>query len=452
MIMSVTANNSDKTTPMKFDGNIASQAFCLRWNNFQSNMLNVFERLFLDERFVDVTLACDGQLIKAHKMVLSASSSYFHEIFTTTPCPHPVIILKDIPLKDLRKILEFMYKGEINVCKQEISSLLAIAETLHVRGLAQIDTNNDEPQSFPSNVNISNGNQVTTTLNQLLKRTNARQSSIDSLVLIEDDVAQQPTKQIKLTNDTNTKFVMAPQQSQPQLQDNSIENATYSSTNDTEHDAFENTTEYDDAVESIQIKEEGDDEGEDIISNYITDTRSFEGFHWMDPNVHSISSEPVETDGNKGKTAVKKSESTKLKAPSWTADQLREAIESVVTQKMRFTQASMKYNIPKGTLYDNILGKSNRMEVLAKSGLNANDENTVLEYCCDLSASPYNRRTRKPLSEILQFVYRLGNCNHQVFDENNRFAYRWWWAFCKKYSIVSLHYDNNANIKMTERN
>lgn len=102
--------------------------------------------------------------------------------------------------------------------------------------------------------------------------------------------------------------------------------------------------------------------------------------------------------------------------------------------------------------YDNILGKSNRMEVLAKSGLNTHDENTILEFCCDLSASPYNRRTRKPLSEILQFVYRMENCNHQVFDENERFAYRWWWAFCKKYSIVSLHYDNNANIKMTERN
>ena len=119
------------------------------------------------------------------------------------------------------------------------------------------------------------------------------------------------------------------------------------------------------------------------------------------------------------------SSTSKLKAPSWTADQLREAIESVVRQKMRFTQASMKYNIPKGTLYDNILGKSNRMEVLSKSGLNANDENAVLEFCCHLSASPYNRRTRKPLSEILQFVFRLANCNHEVFDESGRFAYRW---------------------------
>lgn len=210
--------------------------------------------------------------------------------------------------------------------------------------------------------------------------------------------------------------------------------------------------------------------------------QSFQGFHWMDPNVQSFSSDTLENEGTKAKTIVKSKKymnhifrkfdlyptklcyishllyaesettSTKLKAPSWTADQLREAIESVVTQKMRFTQASMKYNIPKGTLYDNILGKSNRMEALAKSGLNSNDENTILEFCCDLSASPYNRRTRKPLSEILQFVYKLENCNHQVFDENNRFSYRWWWAFCKKYSIVSLHYDNNVNIKMTERN
>lgn len=141
----------------------------------------------------------------------------------------------------------------------------------------------------------------------------------------------------------------------------------------------------------------------------------------------------------------------KLKAPSWTQAQLREAISSVVTQKMRFTQASLRYNIPKGTLYDNILGKSNRMDVLEKSGLDGNDENLVLEFCCDLSVSPYNRRTRKPLPDILDFVFRIKNCNRNVFDDNGRFAFRWWWAFCKKYSIASMHYDGNANIKKIEK-
>lgn len=118
---------------------------------------------------------------------------------------------------------------------------------------------------------------------------------------------------------------------------------------------------------------------------------------------------------------------------------------------MRFTQASALYNIPKGTLYDRILGKSNRMRALDKAGLDAADESEVLGFCCDLSLSPYNRRTRKPLSEILEFVYKLKSCNHQAFHENEKFPYRWWWAFCKKYSIVSLHYNNNANVKVSRK-
>lgn len=56
---------------------MASQRFCLRWNNHQSNLLSVFDQLLHDESFVDVTLAVEGQLLRAHKMVLSACSPYF---------------------------------------------------------------------------------------------------------------------------------------------------------------------------------------------------------------------------------------------------------------------------------------------------------------------------------------------------------------------------------------
>lgn len=54
-----------------------SQRFCLRWNNHQANLLSVFDQLLHDESFVDVTLAVDGQYLRAHKMVLSACSPYF---------------------------------------------------------------------------------------------------------------------------------------------------------------------------------------------------------------------------------------------------------------------------------------------------------------------------------------------------------------------------------------
>ncbi|CAD1478583.1 unnamed protein product, partial [Heterotrigona itama] len=136
----------------------------------------------------------------------------------------------------------------------------------------------------------------------------------------------------------------------------------------------------------------------------------------------------------------------KLKAPTWTRHDLQEAIEAVVTQKMRFTQASTKYGIPKGTLYDNILGKTKRMMVLEEAGLNSSEETAVLEFCCDISVSPYNRRTKKSLNAILNFVEKLRRKRDPNFVFNGLSGFRWWWAFCKKHSIVSLYFnDENEN-------
>jgi len=56
------------------------QQFCLRWNDFQSNMVNSFKHLRDEKSFTDVTLACEGQTCKAHKMVLSACSPYFKSL------------------------------------------------------------------------------------------------------------------------------------------------------------------------------------------------------------------------------------------------------------------------------------------------------------------------------------------------------------------------------------
>ena len=57
-----------------------TQHFCLRWSNYQSSITSAFENLRDDEDFVDVTLACDGKSLKAHRVVLSACSPYFREL------------------------------------------------------------------------------------------------------------------------------------------------------------------------------------------------------------------------------------------------------------------------------------------------------------------------------------------------------------------------------------
>ncbi|KAJ8924926.1 hypothetical protein NQ315_001089, partial [Exocentrus adspersus] len=102
-------------------GSMSGQHYCLRWNNYQSNMTSVFHQLLQNEAFVDVTLACNDLSLKAHKVVLSACSSYFQKLLLENPCKHPTIIMpQDVCYADLKFIIEFVYKGEIDVSQTEL--------------------------------------------------------------------------------------------------------------------------------------------------------------------------------------------------------------------------------------------------------------------------------------------------------------------------------------------
>nr|XP_053653862.1 longitudinals lacking protein, isoforms H/M/V-like [Cherax quadricarinatus] len=59
---------------------VDQQQFCLRWNNHGSTLVAVFDNLLASESLVDVTLFAEGQLLKAHKVVLSACSPYFQDL------------------------------------------------------------------------------------------------------------------------------------------------------------------------------------------------------------------------------------------------------------------------------------------------------------------------------------------------------------------------------------
>lgn len=131
---------------------MGSQQFCLRWNNHQLNMLEVFASLLASESLVDVTLACEGTSIKAHKVVLSACSPFFQDVFINNPCKHPVVILKDMQYNDLKSVIDFMYHGEVNISQDQLPSLLKCAEALKIKGLAEMSAEN-HPQvrnSLPS--------------------------------------------------------------------------------------------------------------------------------------------------------------------------------------------------------------------------------------------------------------------------------------------------------------
>ena len=116
---------------------MGSEKFCLRWNDFETNISSAFRELRDDKDFFDVTLACDDEQIQAHKVILSACSPFFRNILRRNPHQHPLLYLKGVKYTDIQSVLNFMYHGEVNVAQEELNSFLAVAEDLRVKGLTQ---------------------------------------------------------------------------------------------------------------------------------------------------------------------------------------------------------------------------------------------------------------------------------------------------------------------------
>jgi len=127
---------------------MSSEKFCLRWNDFESNISVAFRELRDDKDFFDVTLACDDEQIQAHKVILSACSPFFRNILRRNPHQHPLLYLKGVKYTDIQSVLNFMYHGEVNVAQEELNSFLAVAEELRVKGLTQgPNANSSKPKA-----------------------------------------------------------------------------------------------------------------------------------------------------------------------------------------------------------------------------------------------------------------------------------------------------------------
>ncbi|XP_069977089.1 protein bric-a-brac 1 isoform X6 [Penaeus vannamei] len=118
---------------------MTDELLSLKWNNHKSTFADILTILRDQEVFIDVTLACGGKQYPAHKFVLSTCSDYFKEMFTKNPCKHPIVFMKDVSARDLEALLDFMYRGEVNVPHHNLASLIKTAEGLQVKGLAVPD-------------------------------------------------------------------------------------------------------------------------------------------------------------------------------------------------------------------------------------------------------------------------------------------------------------------------
>lgn len=134
---------------------VNEEAFCLKWNDFHTSLTSTFTELRAENDLLDATIFCEGQLVRAHKLVLSASSTIFRQLFRNnaqsllqhSQTREPVLLMWDVKVEDLKLLLDFMYQGQVNVVHENLNSFLALAERLQVRGLTSNIASNNHPRT-----------------------------------------------------------------------------------------------------------------------------------------------------------------------------------------------------------------------------------------------------------------------------------------------------------------
>jgi len=167
------------------------EKFCLKWNDYQSNIGHAFNDLREEKDFFDVTLACEDNQIEAHKVVLSACSPFFKSILKRNPHQHPLLYLKGVNSQDLGSLLNFMYQGQVNVAQENLNTFLTVAEELKVKGLTQGSSEKAKKKTEPESNNRAGQHKPQNSQMSTVKSSESVPKpfvSIPQLVSLDDDV------------------------------------------------------------------------------------------------------------------------------------------------------------------------------------------------------------------------------------------------------------------------
>ena len=112
-----------------------------------------------NQSFADVTLVSnDDKEFQAHKFILSAFSEFFEKLLSSRHQQNVILYLSEIPSHILSNILDFVYKGSVNVDLKDINQFIKGGNILKIKGLMTEPGNegNVEAEDITKNTNKNN--------------------------------------------------------------------------------------------------------------------------------------------------------------------------------------------------------------------------------------------------------------------------------------------------------
>ena len=116
---------------------MSNKLLSVAWEEFSSNISDMFRYVRKSEDLTDVTLVCDDGELNAHKLMLYGGSEFFKGVLRKVPHQHPVIYIRGVKINHLESILDFIYHGEVNIAEDDLNTLLDVAQDLKIKGLCE---------------------------------------------------------------------------------------------------------------------------------------------------------------------------------------------------------------------------------------------------------------------------------------------------------------------------
>ena len=113
------------------------EKFNLTWHTYTDHLRDMLHDMMTSNALTDVTLVSeDKKQFKAHKVVLSASSSVFKSIISENHSTNPVIYLRDILSYEIKSILQFIYLGKATFYQERMNEFLKVAKSLEIKEIS----------------------------------------------------------------------------------------------------------------------------------------------------------------------------------------------------------------------------------------------------------------------------------------------------------------------------
>ena len=112
--------------------------YSVNWDTLSTHLKERQRELYNESHFADVTLVSDDKKqFKAHKVVLSASSSVFKSIIGESLGSSPFIYLRGIQSHEIESVLQFIYLGQATCFQERMNEFLNVAKSLEIKEISK---------------------------------------------------------------------------------------------------------------------------------------------------------------------------------------------------------------------------------------------------------------------------------------------------------------------------